>query len=456
MSGSVSNPPHYALRLRADSTLDSRSRILLAVYAAVLLSVLGLTPLWVDEVLQFGNTRHSNLHELIRWVELNAGAVPLPYLFQRAVVNLLGYSAFVARIPAALCSVLSGIVFAALCPRFLERGGRVIALATFLVLPLQFRYGLEARGYSQGLLFSVLSLWLYLRLCDRPAVGLAALYGSGVALGLYSQPLTVFPVLAQVFTAERRARWHVWIAVVAAGTSFLPWYVAQHTAQTQQAAISKPTAFFSIHQIAPQVLLHDLSGGGYICTIALLALAGLGAWRSNRLLVATLAASLAGPILMDVVFNYFFAERQLLFAMPALVLLALHGVKRIRKEGRSPAAYLLLALFLGAALAKDFHLATVPKDDLAATADAIAARVRSGSCLLTAPQEQAAFYVFFRPDLQNKICGANLTEPEIVAVSSTYSTPAQRQALLDSLSARYEQKDAAKVGRSEIWIYRRH
>ncbi len=33
----------------------------------------------------------------------------------KAVVNALGYSAFAARLPAALCSILSGVVFAALC-----------------------------------------------------------------------------------------------------------------------------------------------------------------------------------------------------------------------------------------------------------------------------------------------------------------------------------------------------
>ena len=43
---------------------------LLALYTAVVLAVLGQTPLWLDEVQQFGNTRHSTVQELLRRVVL--------------------------------------------------------------------------------------------------------------------------------------------------------------------------------------------------------------------------------------------------------------------------------------------------------------------------------------------------------------------------------------------------
>src|SRR5580700_8299177 len=102
-------------------TARSAGWILLALYAFTVLVTLGWTPLWLDEVQQFGNTRHGTVPELLRWVQVNAGASPLPYLAQRAFVNVLGYSAFAARLPAALCSILSGCVFAALCSRFLSR-----------------------------------------------------------------------------------------------------------------------------------------------------------------------------------------------------------------------------------------------------------------------------------------------------------------------------------------------
>jgi 4-amino-4-deoxy-L-arabinose transferase-like glycosyltransferase len=403
----------------------------LLLYTMIVLSSLSWTPLWLDEVQQLGNTRHSSVGELMRWVQVNAGASPLPYLLQRAVVDVLGYSAFAIRLPAALCSILSGVVFAALCFRFLDRG-RWVGLVLFLVLPLQFRYGLEARVYSQGLLFALLSMWLYLRLRDRPSVGLAVLYGIAVTLGLYSQPLTIFVALAAL--AERRNLRYTVPAVGAAVLAFLPWYVLQREAQIQYALMVKPIAFFSIHQITPLVLLHDLSGGGYACTAAVLVLAVIGLRFGQKLLWYTLAVSFAGPILMDVIFNYFFAERQLLFAMPALILLAALGVQK------SPRflGCVLLGVFLISAAIKDIRQATVPKDELARTADAIAARLPSDACILTAPPEHVAFYSFLRPELEGRACGKDREHPEILAVTDSYTSSAERQSLVDSMSTHYE------------------
>lgn len=435
---------------------------MLALYTAVILAVLGQTPLWLDEVQQFGNTRHSTIPELLRWVQVNAGASPLPYLVQRAFVNLLGYSAFAARLPAALCSILCGGLFAVLCFRFLS-GARLPAVIMFLVLPLQFRYGLEARVYSEGLLFSLLSLWLFLRLEEHPSVRWAGLYGLTVALGLYSQPLTCFPVLAEIVYGRNRQ--YELPAAGVAGLSFLPWYLLQHRAQVRYALMVRPVAFFSIRQVTPQALLHDLTGGGYACTAALLLLA---AWAFRppaaqslhwRLLVYTAAISLAGPILVDSIVNYFFAERQLLFAMPAIIILAGMGFERLYQERRSTWGYIFLAVFLIAGVLKDFRLATVPKDDLARTADAIVSRLPSHACILTAPPEHIAFYEFLRPELEGRSCRTDQAYPEILAVTSSYTTSAQRKTLAASIpesgSSRYEPDPAVTIGQGELTIYRR-
>jgi uncharacterized membrane protein len=103
---------------------------------------------------------------LMRWVGLNPGSSPPPYLVQAAVVDLFGTSAFVVQVPAALCSIAEAAVFAALCGRFGVRSP-AWATALFLALPLQFRYALEAREYSQGLLCALASLLLFLRARER-------------------------------------------------------------------------------------------------------------------------------------------------------------------------------------------------------------------------------------------------------------------------------------------------
>jgi hypothetical protein len=222
----------------------------------------------------------------------------------------------------------------------------------------------------------------------------------------------------------------------------------------------KPIAFFSFRQVMPQVLLHDLTGGGYACTAALVLLA---AWAifphapeplNKRLLVYTAAISLASPILMDIVFNYFFAERQILFALPAFIVMAGTGFERLCQEKRASLGYLLLAVFFLSAVVKDFRLATVPKDDLARTADAIVARLPSDACILTAPPEHVAFYAFLRPELEERSCRKDQLYPEILAVTSSYSTPAERKLLLDSMSSQYEPEHAVTTGQSELTAYR--
>jgi uncharacterized membrane protein len=470
------------------------SVVTLGTYAALLFSVLPLTPLWLDEIQQFGNRRDMSLPELIRWIQLNAGASPLPYLLQRLLVNWLGYSAFVARIPSALSSVLAGVVFAGVCPRFLDRG-RWLALLLFLALPVQFRYGMEARVYSQGLLFSLLSLWVFVKLQESYSPALGALYGLTVAAGLYVQPLTLFPALAQaayVFRQKtegrsqkseaRRAKRSsspiaMWVG--AAVLSYLPWYIPQHHAQVAYALVSPPTAFFNWRQIDPRIILHDSTGGGYWCAVPLLALAVWGAMRAvfgkvahnglagrghfaqvshsldaapgglcapqRRLLLYVICGSVAGPILMDAIFNYFFAERQLLFAMPALILLAAQGFERLAKPG----AWALAAIFLISAAITDFRQASIPRDDLASTARAIAPLLPSDACLLAQPPEQIAFYLFFHPELQTRVCSGNVANREILAVASVYTQPSEA-----GLPAGFVPVQTTKIGRSRLILCR--
>ena len=460
--------------------LSKRSATILAIYAALLLWALPQTPLWLDEVLQLGNRRNGSVLELMRWAQLNAGASPLPYLLQKFCVNLLGYSAFAARLPAALCSILSAVVFAAISSRFLKER-RWLALAMFLVLPIQFRYGIEARPYSQGLLFSLLSLWIFLKLEERYSTGMAILYGLSVSAGLYSQPLTIFPALAQAIYALPKRRAPL-LAVMAAVLSYLPWHFP---AQALYATVRPPTNFFSWRQLHPLVVVHGITGVGYVGAIPLLALAAWAIFEKSeaparRLLYYTLAAAFAGPILMDAVFNYFFADRQLLFAMPAVVLLAVtpwrvgfsprealasqpvSGAEaprelkptlqmRFQRSGwRQPLISCLAGIFVIAAAIKDFRQAVTPRDDLAATADAIVAHLSPDVCVQAQPPGDIDYYLFFRPELRARVCGAESAAPEIMIVASSYTLPSER-----STPAGLSSVQTIKVGRSDLVLYRR-
>lgn len=432
--------------------------IVIAAYAALVFAVLGITPLWLDELQQLVLGR-ENVPALLRWVQLNPGASPLPYLAQRAIVDLLGTSPFAARIPAALCSIAAAALFAALCARFGIRSP-AWATALFLAFPLQFRYALEARGYSQGLLCVLLSLLLFLRARERGAVRPAALYGVSVACGLYSQPLTILPVFGCLLwlVGERevgsQTKRLLLGAVSISVLLFLPWYLLQR--QALEASATMELFFFSWRQLSPLGLLHDLSGGGYICSAALLCAAAFGFVRlRNRRLLACLAIStLLGPVIVDALVNYFFAPRQLLFAAPVLALCAAHGIERLR-GGRLPwLGFAAMLAFFASAAVSDFRLATIPKDGFGAQAGVLA-RLPADVCVAVAPPNHLPYYLLLRPELERSICTEPLTAAHVVAAISPYSTLLEREQLSQLLSLSYDQAAVLQSGAGAIVVYRR-
>ncbi len=434
--------------------------VLMAAYAALVLAVLGITPLWLDELQQLVAGRES-VAALIRWVQLNPGASPLPYLVQRAIIDLFGTSPFVLRIPAALSSIAGVPVFAALTRRFgIHSPPRATAL--FLLLPLQFRYALEARGYSLGLLCALASLLLLLRARERGTAASAFLYGASIALGLYSQPLTMLPVFGGLFwligerdTSSRTKRMILGAAGIGV-LSFIPWYVLQRQALESFGTMS--LYFFSWRQITAQGLLHELSGGGgYACSAALLlgAAVGMAKMQHRRLLACLALPALAGPVFIDALVNYFFATRQLLFAAPALALGAAGGIQWLFENERRWAGYTVLLAFAASAAYGDYRVATVPKDSLGAQAGALAAYLPADACVAVAPPNHAWYYVYLRPEIAHKICAEPPDAPRVIAVMSPYSTLAERDQLLSLLDRAYTQSAVLGPGPAEILEYRR-
>ena len=429
---------------------------LLAIYAILLLISLNRTPLWLDEIQQLGNAWSRPLPELIRWTEMSPGAVPLPFLIQQVSVQVLGRNEFAARVPAALFSVLAGVVFAAIL-QFLNVRRRAVVLGIFLLLPLQFRYAIEARGYSQGLFFSVLALYLFLRFLQTPSVGILAGWGIAVALGLYSQAFTIVPAmggLAFLLVRRTEIRWKVAAGATAAAALcvYAPWYLVS---TRTRATVSETVPFsFSFTQVRPLVLLHDMTGGGYLCAISLLALIALG-WRAHRtawqpaFLVTVAIIALAGPVAIDAASGYFFANRQFLFAMPALVLLSAPAIDRGWRT------LPLLAVFAVAAAITDWRYATVPKDDLLPAADAIAVQLDNDSCVITAPAPELAHYEFFRPEIRRYECGAPVTSSKVISVfNKPYAREESRQELVQKLQPGYKLEREWSAGSIVIGVYR--
>lgn len=443
---------------------------LLGAYAALVFALLGLTPLWLDEIQQLGNAWRQTAAHFWTWLEISPGAVPLPACIQQVALSIFGHSAFAARIPAACFSILAAGVFALVCRRVGIRK-RLVALALFLLIPVQFRYALEARGYSQGLFFTVLTLWIFLALRERPSMRKSLAYGLAIALGMYSQPFTLFPVAGQflgMWTKQttRAARIYATAAMGAGVLSYAPWWWLQKRALETFPAEHD---VFSPAQIRPLVLLHDFAGGGYVCTLCVLALIAAGLLRSasnvpKRLLVSTFPkrlfvsmalVSIAGPILADALFSYFFANRQLLFAIPAVLLLAAEGVDAAWTRWPAGVSILLACFFIAAGIT-DRRDATVPKDDLARTSGAIASRLPGGACVIAAPPREIAYYVFFHPEMEAQVCREPLRSDEVITVSSdNWSSPQDRRQLQQEIESAYRREGGEVLGHVTLQIYRR-
>ncbi len=432
--------------------------IVLIAYASLIFALLDKTPLWLDELQQFGGDRKTSVRHLLTWVAINRGAAPLPYLIQKVFIDAFGFSTFVARVPAASCSILGGVAFAVLLQRVGVRY-RGIALLAFLLSPLQFRYALEARVYSQGLLGSLLSICGLLYLTEKPSVGRTAIACAAISFGLYSQPYSIFPASGVLLwmVATRSAGWPLGLAALfGAVSTFLPWYL--HSVQ-EEILHPDTRAFFSLAQIDPLNIVHEFTGSGYLCTLSALALARFGFFGAKdspirKMLACSLLAAVVGPIAVDAAFNYFFAGRQFVFAtapLAALAGLCLPSVDRRRAKTLVIGVWIL---FVGACLFKDVELATVPKDSLAAGADAVVSLLTPSACVLAAPPSQVDYYVLIHPEIGPPKCPDNPRAEEVVAILSQYSSDADRSALSARLAS-YRMVKEVRMKRNELRIYRR-
>jgi hypothetical protein len=183
-----------------------------------------------------------------------------------------------------------------------------------------------------------------------------------------------------------------------------------------------------------------LSGGGYFCSVPLLILAAMG--RDSRLWFIA-ATGVALPVAADAMLGYFFAGRQLIFALPFLILLAAKGIDSLKR----PAAALLIAPLFVASTISDFRQATNVREDWATPAHWLASHNMSGAgCVYVWSADQLAYLQVYEPQL--KQCDpANLPD-EFPYVTTKYSPPPDPPKGFVKIRSE-------RVGTTEIALYRR-
>ena len=440
----VTNPPQAASLPHDDNRWIAG---LVFAYAVVVLALLSKLPLWLDEILQLLGTRGRSFAQIVEWLPGSAGAVPLPYLIQALAIDLAGYSVFSARLPAALFSVLSCAALAWLA-RELRLQWRPVAVVLLMALPLQWRYALEGRPYSQAMFFAILGTILALRLARRPGPVQTALYGLALAAGMYTMPLLVlipfahFVWVSLYLDKPLRLRVQIQVAIAGAAAVLLlaPWVVWANTRWA--GAIAGNQGHFLLHPRLFLVLLHELPGGGYLASLLLLAAAGAGLAsrgiaRSTKVLLALLVAvPLLGTLTIDAIFDYFFAVRQLIPVLPALALLAAEGLRDLRSRRRILGTT-LLATLLVTCVVGDVRWFSRPREDWQLAASSLKT-VSQGPCVLFAPSDSVDIYAFFEPELRSRDCskqGFAALQRSVVVALNPYSPSVEATATLAKLRA---------------------
>jgi hypothetical protein len=440
----------------------------LAAYGAVLLALSGRLALWVDEILQLLGTRDApSVRALCEWVAVSPGGAPLGYLVQRVSLAALGFSATAARLPSCLSSVLAGFLLFAFGRRIGFAAARsTLSLILFATLPLQFRYALEARPYSQGLLLSIATAFVFLRLVAEPGWRTALLYAAVLAAAVYTQPFTFFTALANLVWAAWRLTGHERrrvlgvgaVAVALAFAAFLPWYFFARSEWAWRIA----GGHWSLTWKGVAGMLAKDVTGTYALTLLLIAGIALSFTKGSRLdsrtrsfLLAMALIPIPCAIATDAAFHYMLAARQLLFILPPMVLLAADGVANLRVARRA-GCWFFAAAIVSLAVVQDVRVYRAPRANWEAAAKRIRAASSAGACVLTIPVGWATYYEFFAPELRSRKCPNNIDSTlAVVLVATPYVPEAARSGSERQLEAKGLIPDGSGewVGGSAIRVF---
>lgn len=451
----------YTYRLAASRVLPAGG--MLAAYVFLLILLVNARPFWLDEAIQLSVTGQKNVSQVIEKVRENPGAVPLGYLSQSGCLAVMHLSRFSARFPSLVFAALGLITLLTLARAV---GCRLpwIAGLLWIVIPLELRYALEARPYVQACAFTVLALWCLFKVLDRPA----AKYAFGLALALaaclYTQPFAALPVLGAalwllVTPAARKAGLYALAASAAAAVVFLPWLFTSAAAWHAQ-AVSQGA--FVIRPRLAILIVREISGDGYLCSVPLLILTCVGCASMRikplvrRSLVAGIILAIGVALLSDAVFQYFFAIRQIVFVLPLMFVLAAEGVRVLAERRLLWLSIGLCGLMFAAAIDKNVRYFSDRSEDWQAATTALTAAAATPSSCIAYPEEQPAeFYAAFDRTLAARRCRTFAAE-RIVVPTTRYTKPDRLADLRAELERRgYVSGEVNSAGGTRIDVFGR-
>ncbi len=368
------NPPELGVpAVSRTATRAAVDRIGLLVGAIVLLGValrvyhIGNQSLWLDELGE-GTTATVPWNQFLSHVREGLGAEPIDYLGVRFFTTVFGRGTVQERLWALLVGSVAIYVIYRLGTRlFRDRWVGVIAAFMLTFSAFHIYYSQEGRPYALATLVAMLNLLAFLRALDSGRGRDWALYAAVCVLTFYSHYFLglllaiegIYLACAKLapYVRERRRELLreavgqiLWCAgaQVAALVLFLPWlaYDLAIPDLTYFPPLRDFTAaelyqiFVVLIGLAPLNSVPPDNLAQLVRTDVVLGLAALGLvaalatrqWRA-LMLVAIIGAAIAMAWWVDVLSRYFWSERQVIFVLGPLFLLAAYGVRRAVGSG---------------------------------------------------------------------------------------------------------------------------
>ena len=318
--------------------------------------------LWIDE-LEEGHTARAALPQLLAYVRADAGGTPLDYLGVKLTTSVFGAGTVGTRLWAFTMGCVAIVLIYFVATAWFKSSVAGLAAALLLALsPFHIYYSQEARPYALSVVaLLVLLLLFHHALVQRGWAGWL-LFGAGLGIALYAHYfLAVAVVPAGLTLAACRAReWRqsgpealkFVTGVALAALIFSPWVLYSSLGQLRDLGWPPPPpldahrvfqVFDTLLGLGPLGLAQAPSGNfgpvhkrEVLLTVGVLfgAAAGLVLeLRKGRYLVllAAMIPLLAIPLAWtaDQRQHYFWSERQVIFVLPCLYLLAAAGVGRL-------------------------------------------------------------------------------------------------------------------------------
>jgi mannosyltransferase len=303
---------------------------------------LGDDSLWVDEIGQV-YVASLSLPEVLAGAMRHYGATPLDYVLLHFWIAA-GTDDFWVRIPSVLYGTLA---IAAIYKFGKTQFGHCEGLAAACLLSVSVfhtQYSQEVRFYALATLLTIFVMLAFTRAVssNRMVVwvsyfivalaGLYTYYFIAIVIGLQFATLLIGRIAVRSSTIGKKTAWYVAAGLFVVGLLFMPWVLYDLPNQTRHPFGPPLLSWATLTGAMPSLTgFTILQWGWYLFAGTFIAGAVriLLNVRRTPFLASPLAVALLTPgtiLVIDSLFSYFFATRQLLYVLPTILTVTSYGI----------------------------------------------------------------------------------------------------------------------------------